>query len=230
MALITTGAAVGQISGRVAGNVFSRNRYGSYIRNGTKPTVSTTSYAMAQKARLGNISGNWQSLSLANRQAWQTWAQNHPVLNRLGQTIVLTGHAAYVQINARIDQAGGSWIAQPPILAPPSPLLTFTLTADIGAGTCDIAFTATPLAANHRLWAYGAVVTSAGINYTRNLEKLHTISAAAQASPYDYQSDIEARFGSLMIAQKVVMYVAVLDDQFGLISLPLRAEATVVTT
>lgn len=228
--LFTPGVAVGAMSGSIGGSVASRNRYGTYFRTRAVPVTSTTSFAMNAKARLGNVSAQWQALTDAQRLQWVSWAQDHPVLNRLGQAVVLTGHAAYVQLNARISQAGDTIISVPPIAAAPASLATITLTADIGAGTITIAFTATPLAAGVRLWVRGAVVSSAGINYTRNLEKVFTITAAAQASPYDYQSDIEARFGTLQVGQKVIVFASPFDGATGLLGSPLRAEAVVVST
>lgn len=230
MALITGGPAVGQISGRIGGQVFSRNRYGAYIRTGTKPVVSTTAEAMLAKARLGNISAQWQALTDAQRAGWKAWAQENPVLNRLGQSIILTGHAAYVQINSRLNRAGDSGLTLPPISPAPEPLLTFVLNLDIGIGAFDATFTTTPMAAGVRLWLTGAVVDSAGINYIRNITKLFSVTAAAQASPYDFETDIEARFGSLQVGQKIIVFGHTFDGATGLLASGLRAEGLVVST
>lgn len=230
MALITTGPAVGQISGSISGQTFSRNRYGAYIRSRTKPVVSTSAQALLAKARLGNVSAQWSVLSAAARASWATWAAEHPVVNRLGQSIILTGHAAYVQLNTRLDRAGDSWITAPPISAAPTPLLTASLTGDIGAGTTLLSFTATPLGADDRIWMTAALVDSAGINYIKNVTKLVSVTAKAQVTDYDYQADVEARFGTMIVGQKLIVFVGVFDSATGLLSTPLRAEVTVVTT
>jgi len=230
MALITTGPAVGQISGSISGQTFSRNRYGAYIRSRTKPVVSTSAQALLAKARLGNVSSQWSALAAAARASWATWAAEHPVVNRLGQSIILTGHACYVQLNTRLDKAGDTWLTAPPISAAPTPLLTATLTADIGAGSTELAFTATPLGTDDRIWLTAAVVDSEGINYIKNITKLISVTAKAQATGYDYKTDIEARFGTLIVGQRIVVFAAVFDSATGLLSSPLRAEATVTTT
>lgn len=228
MALVSSGPAVGQISGSIGGTVFSRNRYGSYIRNRTKPVVSTTQEAQNAKARLGNISAQWQARTSTQRLAWQNWAQENPVVNRLGQSIVLTGHAAYVQINTRIEKAGGTILTDPPISPAPVPFTTLAITTDIGTGTFDVAFAATPLGATERLWLTAAVVDSAGINYTKNKEKNITITALAQTSPYTFDTDLSDRFGTLQVGQKVVVFAATFDEATGLLATPQRAESIIV--
>jgi len=230
MALIRPGGLVGQISGRVGGDVFSHNRYGQYVRAGSNPVTSTTTHALAAKARMTEVTQAWQGLTTAQKLAWYGWAVTNPVLNRLGQSITLTGHAAYVGLNARLLNVPVAKITDPPVEAAPIPLATLTLTADIGAGTTEIAFTATPLAAADGLYIKACVLDSAGINFVENYLRLIAITAAAQATGYDYLTVIEARFGTLAVGQIVVVEVGVLDRANGQLSALLRDQATVVST
>lgn len=230
MAIFTPGAAVGQISGRVGGYVFSHNRGGPYIRNGSIPTKSTSAAAMAAKQRLEEASMAWQALTADNMLAWQAWAQQNPVTNRLGNATTLTGHQAYVGIYCRLDQAGQAPLDDPPVGASPAALATVALTLDIGAGDFQIAYTATPLGADEQLELSCAVVNSAGVRYVQNVLKLVTITDPAQASPYDFQSDLEDRFGTLQVGQAVVCDARVFDHATGLLSAPVRAAGVIVST
>jgi len=142
----------------------------------------------------------------------------------------LTGQAAFVQLNTRLTQAGDAALTAPPITSAPVALVTLTGTWDIGAGTFELAFTATPLAANEKMWVRAAVVNSAGISYVKNLLRVVVISAAAQATGLDTQTDIEAVFGTLVIDQRVHIWAAVFDDETGLLSVPLSVSGTVVST
>jgi len=230
MALIRPGGLVGQISGRLGGDVFSHNRYGQYVRSGTNPVTSTTPYALAAKARMTTTSQGWQSLSAALKLAWNAWASTNPTINRLGESIHLTGHAAYVSINTRLLACAVAGITAPPIEPAPAPLLTLTLAADIGPGDFEFAYTATPLAAADYLWINACVLDSTGINYVANYLRLVGVSAAEQASPFDPQTLIEARFGSVAVDQIIVATVSVFDSLTGQLSAPLRCQATVVDT
>ena len=230
MALFNPGPTVGQISGRIGGSVYSHNRGGAYIRNGTIPTKSTTAYAMTAKQTLQAASMAWQSIAAASQQAWAAWAQQNPITNRLGNKSTLSGHQAYVGNYCRIIRAGGTPLTLPPIDPAPDALLTSALTLDIGAGAFQIAYTTTPTGATEHLWLNACVVSSAGISFIQNLLKTIVVTAAAQASPYDFEADLVARFGTLQVGEVITVDAMVFDNATGLLSAPLRASGTVVST
>jgi hypothetical protein len=230
MAKFTPGALAGRISGSVHSQVFSRNRYGAYIRARSVPTNPDTAYQQAIRSFLSTYSAAYGALTDAQRAAWVSYAQQNPITDSLGERQVLTGHAAYIGLNSRIAQAGESAITDPPIGNAPVGLLTLSHVVDIGLGGCSITFTATPLAADDMLYVQAAVVNSSGINYVKNLLKLVVITAKAQATGYDHEADLVARFGTLIVGQKVVIQCSVLDSATGLLSIPLRAETLVVST
>lgn len=230
MAKFTPGPMVAAISGSQGGTVFSRNRYGAYTRFRAIPVTSTTEFALNAKSRLATASQAWNSISAAQRLSWKSWAAQNPVVDPLGQQQILAGNAAYIQLNARLAAQGTPPISAPPIVDAPTALLTLSATYDIGAGTFELAFTTTPLGAGNVLIINAAVVNSAGIEYVRNFMKQVGFSAAAQASPFDPQTLIEARFGALVVGQLVHYEIAVLDTATGLKSEPLKTSGTVITT
>ena len=230
MALIRPGGLVGQISGRLGGDVFSHNRYGQYVRAGTNPVTSTTSYALAAKAHMTSATQSWQGLTAAQKLAWNAWSTTNPTLNRLGETIHLTGHAAFVGLNARILAIPTGIQTDPPIVSAPTPLISLSLTADIGPGAFEFAYNATPLPATQRLWIKACVLDSTGINYVENYLRLIGTSASEQASPFDPQTLLQARFGELQVGQIIVATVSVIQIEDGQLSAPLRVQATVIDT
>lgn len=231
MALIKTGIAVGQISGRIAGNVFSRNRGGAYVRNGAIPTRSTTPYATAAKARLSDFSKAWASLTEVQQMAWKNWATQNPVINRLGDAITLSGHQAFVQLNININNAGGTAIVVPPVIPPPIALLSASATYDIGAGSFEITFTPDPLGSDDCLAIEAAVVDNPGVNYVSNLYKLVSVEAAATASPVaSVDTLLAARFGTILVGQRVFYRLYVLNQATGLKSQVTVLQGTVIST
>lgn len=230
MAKVSLGPVVGQASGAIGGAVFSHNRYGPYIRRRATPTNPNTNHQQAVRARLAQSSTAWQALTAAQRAAWTAWAQVNPVVGSLGLAQILTGHTAFVQIGARMGKAGFDPLDDPPVLPAPEPLNTLSLTPDIGVGDFDLVFATTPLGAEDRLWINAAVVDSAGINYVQNLLKLVTLSPKGQASPYDIETYVEARFGQLQVGQIVHIQVGVFNNLTGLLATPLKYRATVIET
>ena len=227
---VKLGPLVGQASGALGASVASHNRYGTYFRRRAIPITSTTPYALSAKNYLATASAAWRDLTDAQRLQWNSWASSNPIIDRLGDKRILSGLAAYVQLNSRRLLDAQTVLTSPPAVAAPNSLLTTTTTYDIGVGTFQIAYTATPLGATEALWLDVAVLNSTGINYVANLVKLATRTTVAQASPYDYQADAELRFGTLAVGQKIVTLAYVYDRATGLRSAPLRDEGVVVST
>ena len=84
--------------------------------------------------------------------------------------------------------------------------------------------------ANDCLYIEAAVVNSAGINYVQNKLRFIGVSAIAETSPFDNQSLIETRFGSLVVGQTLHVEVSVLDSLTGLLSGKLASRVVVIDT
>lgn len=230
MAKFIPGPAASAISGSQGGTVYSRNRYGAYTRSRVVPVNPNTAAQQAARADLASQSTGWGALTTAQQLAWNTWAANNPIIDSLGQSQILQGNAAFIQLNSRLARSADTLLTAPPITTAPDALLTLAGTFDIGLGTYELTFTPTPLAANERLWVQAAVVNSAGINYVTNRLRLVSIEAAATASGVDTQAAVEAVFGALVVGQVVHYFVSVFDDESGLLSPPRRLRGTVVST
>ncbi len=226
----TPGPTIAAASGSIGGTVYSHNRGGMYTRNRAIPITSTTSFALNAKQRLATASQNWQSLTDVQRFSWDNWALQNPVTDALGFPRHLSGHQAFVGLNSRRAANGDAQLTAPPIVPAPDGLLTLVVDGDIGLGDVDITFTATPLGANDHLYIQAAVTNSQGITNVNNLLRLLAFSAAAATSPLDIQTIVEARLGTLIVAQKLFVRVSVYNDLTGLLSLPLVSSVVISTT
>jgi hypothetical protein len=208
--------------------VFSRNRYGAYIRTRVIPTLVTNTYTTGIRGRLAGLSQAWAGLDEDEKVAWETWARENPIVDRMGDQQILQGSAAFIQINMRILACAGTQIDVPPIAVAPSPITGLTMTAETGVGDVALAWTSGALAASECLVIWAAVVNSAGRRYYKNALKQVFISAAAATTPQDIKAEIEARFGTLAVGQVMYIHAFVYDDETGLSSSVAIAQTTVV--
>lgn len=218
MAIFTPGVAVGQISGRVGGSVFSHNRGGMYIRNGSIPSISQTQKAMNYKGYLAYASQLYANLTDAQAAAWREYAANHPVTNRIGRSHTLTGGNWFVACNARL--AANS---KPPQILPPnapSPAGTLITAAAVaaGAGTATITLSSNPTGTNLSVWIRGARVQSGRITNVKNKLTQITLTGDEEASPINIAADLIAELGSLQAGDWYHFEVRIFDWTTGLIS------------
>lgn len=119
MALIRS-STISSISGSIGGTTYARNRGGAYARNRTVPINPNSTSQTRARSSLGARSGQWSSvLTAGQRASWAAFAETQSVLNRLGESITLTGQQAYVRANTLLALAGETLVTVPPPITPP---------------------------------------------------------------------------------------------------------------
>lgn len=89
----------GQLSGSAGGLTAAHNRYGQYVRNRSIPVNPNSTRQQAVRAAFSAATLAWRNLTQAQRDAWTAYAQETPILNRLGETVIPTGQAMFVRTN-----------------------------------------------------------------------------------------------------------------------------------
>lgn len=94
-------STMGPLSGSLGGMTASRNKGGQYFRQRVIPTNPNSTRQQAQRAAFGTAVQRWtNTLTDAQRVGWDTYAQNVPLTDTLGQALQLSGQQMYVRTNA----------------------------------------------------------------------------------------------------------------------------------
>jgi len=89
-----------QRSGSIGGSVYSRNRFGAYIRARSIPVNPNTDRQVAVRNAVRFLSIRWQiSLTQAQRDAWGVYAANVTWKNALSMDVKLTALNHYIRSN-----------------------------------------------------------------------------------------------------------------------------------
>jgi hypothetical protein len=109
MASFLPGGGVAAVSGSVGGTTFSRNRGGPYMRVRAIPVDPGTTYQTAVRAIVSDLTSRWlNTLTAAQRAAWDTYALNVELPGPLGNMRNVGGLAMYVRSNVPRLQASAS--------------------------------------------------------------------------------------------------------------------------
>ncbi len=104
-----------QRSGSIGGTVYSRNRYGAYVRARSIPVNPNTERQIAVRNTLRSLSIGWENvLTPEERAKWDEYAANLVWKNRLGDSVKLTGASHYIRSNLPYFLAFGTTIAKAP--------------------------------------------------------------------------------------------------------------------
>ena len=234
MAKIVFGGGVSQASGKIGGTVYARNKGGSYSRNFVVPANPQTAKQSAQRNLLGLKSAAWRALSDVQRDAWISWADENPILDRLGNSIILSGAQAYNKINMNRTNAGDA-------AAQGTTPSTASFTADVidTTGALDMnitsAFLRIPLgagaAADQIIFAHASKPVSAGVSNTNSIMRLIQVvtltGADITATYFDIYSAYVSYIGA--ITGKAGFRVNVSAQQYdeGQFSVPAKVTGTI---
>jgi len=117
MALVKYGGGIIQMSGSIAGNTYARNRYGNYARAKTMPINPESPLQQTVRSTIAQIVARWSdTVTALQRSAWNTYADNVSMKNRLAETIHLSGFNHYVRCNALLVRAGFTRVDAAPVV------------------------------------------------------------------------------------------------------------------
>jgi hypothetical protein len=105
---------VSEGSGKVGGVVMARNRSGLYLRGWAKPTNPNTGSQQRARADFSLAVAAWASLDGLQKEGWKTYADNVAMVNRLGDTIYLTGQQQFIRSYSAMSGAGLTPVLDPP--------------------------------------------------------------------------------------------------------------------
>ena len=222
MAKIRSGGLVGQISGSIGGNTFTRGPAGQVLRTRRVPTRLSGDRHLSPRAALSSLSTRWQTLPDDARAAWQNYADQHPVADVFGEKRALSGAQVFVKLNSRIMATGGEGIDYPPTVAPPPALTELYYQWEDDPESLLLFYSAEPQ--DGRFLEIRALVTaSRGVTATRGKERQIFLQPLVSSGPIDVLPAITSVFGHTTASMNVFLFARVLDSQTGLVSGALRA-------
>lgn len=142
MALVLYGGGIAGMSGSIGGDTHARNRSGPYVRARTKPVNPNSTQQGIVRATLTSLVERWaETLTAVQRTAWELYASNLTMKNRLSQDIHLTGMNHYVRSNANRTRFGIAEIdAGPVVFALPDTDPAFAVTFSEAGQTGTVIF------------------------------------------------------------------------------------------
>lgn len=165
-----------QISGSVGGWTGSHNAGGMYIRARTIPTNPNTPFQQAVRGIVAQLSNLWvDTLTLAQREAWKTYAENVEVQGPLGDSITLNALNMYQRSNVARIQSGAARVDDAPVIFNVGDFTNPSFALDEAADEIDVTFADTDAWANEddaRMIVYASRPVATSINFFKGPYRL----------------------------------------------------------
>lgn len=221
MALIKYAAIVSEARGKESGIIFSRNKYGAYIKAKISPVNPQTPYQQAQRIALGSFSQQWSGLSEDEKDNWNSLGQQIVRVNRFGDQTNYSGFNLFVKCNRNLGLIVEPAIEEAPSV-PAIPALTLTVltmeeTGDDGT-TMTLAFTAIggEAIAGFKIALEATPPILTGRRFVKNFYR-NIGSFVGETSPMNFLAAYQARFGvKLVLGNFVSVRARMIGEDSGL--------------
>jgi hypothetical protein len=202
-------------SGSLAGVTASHNRFGQYERSRRSPVQPTMSDRQSTaKANFAAASAAFSALTQEQIESWNTYADSHPTVNALGQSVKLTGHMMFVSIASQLLNCGQALPTIPPVSSEVWNVAGIDIDA-LTDGTLTVAWTAGD--ANDFLLVAVSRPVAPGVTFQKTFRQFG--AAGADTATLDVSDAVVAAYGALVLGHKIFVKVTPVN-QYGVTGVP----------
>lgn len=214
---IKWGALVVDGRNKIGGQVASKNKSGSYMKNKVTPTNPNTTAQANARANLTTVSRAWSALTPEQREAWNAYAAQYPYVDIFGDSKYLTGFNYYLKCNLNLLNAGSAMIDTPPASQDVSEVV-FAID-DLNLTPTATLVSATPtMPANTKVVVLGSPGLSQGRQVSKSDLRQIQIFSSMTAGLLDVTSSLATRFGDFSLGQRVGFGTFCINVNTGLVS------------
>jgi hypothetical protein len=228
MAKIILQQAFAEISGKLNGTVFAKNRGGAYMRTKVSPVNARTAAQLQARNLLSGYSQAWRNLTQTQRDSWNAASSDWSLATVFAQGATATGHGLFVTLNTNTNLAGGSSLTLPPNKVGAVPVQEFNGVTAVVGGAITLDMLPANVPADHTLYIESTQGMSAGISNANSKYRFIGTLADGDATDVDLVTFYESKFGALTAGQKIFFRVKFINKITGEVSLPVTA-STIVT-
>jgi hypothetical protein len=222
MAKINFGGIVQDARGKQNGIVYSKNKFGPYVRRKVTPANPQSTAQVAVRNTFSSLSKAWSNtLNATQRAAWTAFAAVYPRRDIFGNSVTLTGANMYIALNGVLQKLGATLLTSPPASQAVTATGVGTLAASFSGATMTFQQTDNAGGANTKLYIFGAPPSPAGRQPAPSkfvfLEALTPGTTAFPISTTVY-TVYTARFGAAAIGSMVSLIISTASTLNGAVT------------
>jgi len=212
------GSIVTDGSGKLGGQVISRNHYGTYVKTKVTPYNPQSVRQSEVRANQSIVTKSWSLLSDSDRRAWIKESELHPYKDKFGDTRYLSGFGLYTKCN--MVRANLNY----PLLNVPGPVFGFQNWEVVNAVVYSLnpsiwLFLSPSIQPDNIIQIYSTPVLSPGINYVQGQFRLIGSYGSSQDYPLDlYSNWFDVFGGTLDPGYCIFVKIQIIEIDSGLVS------------
>lgn len=213
MAIIKVGALITGIRGGVAGNVFSQNKSGPYVRGWYRGANRRSELQGGQRGRLGGMSARWRSLSAGEKAGWDVYAAlpAQEKTNSLGESYFGSGVNWFVEVNTARAQIGQDTLETAPAAGTPAVPVLESLTLEIDGTdvTADVEWPAATFGEDESVVLFAVLVPRGGHQVASSGFYQMVVSQNPPDEGYSFGDEVKGRWGVPAVGDQLFVRAAI---------------------
>lgn len=210
MAKIKFGMMMTDASGKLGGQVFSKNRGGAYVRTKTTPSNPQTTAQMNVRGIFASISSAWSTLTEANRLSFNNFVADYAKTDIFGDLRNPSGKALYQRLNQNLAISGQ--LAITTCVSPVSVPFANLSSAEASVGADEFLVNTLGITTGSTLVVWATPPLSQGTTFVKNKLRQLEIFAGGVPSGNDIVTSYTSKFGALEVGQNIYIGVRVINS------------------
>lgn len=209
MAKIKFGAMMVDASGKLGGQVFSKNRGGAYIRTKTTPLNPQTTAQMTIRGIFASISSAWSGLTEASRQSFNNLVSSYARTDIFGDLRNPSGKNLFQRLNQNLVISGQPQITTcvQPSEVPFANIVSVTLSE--GSGEMNVLTNGDTTGSKVVVW--GTPPLSAGTSFVKNKLRQIAVLDGGLAIDVNIYNEYVSKFGTFEDSSNIYFGVRVIN-------------------
>lgn len=209
MAKIKFGMMMTDASGKLGGQVFAKNRGGSYVRTKRTPSNPQTTAQMTIRGIFASISSRWSSLTEQQRASWNGFVADYAKTDVFGDLRNPSGKALFQRLNQNlaISEQAEKDICTSPIEVPFANV-TFA-GGSVGASELEVNTAGDTTGSKVVIWATPSL--SQGTKFVKNKLRQLEVVAGANGATSNFYASYVAKFGVPAVGANIYVGVRVIN-------------------
>lgn len=224
MAKIKFGMMMTDARGKLGGQVFSKNRGGSYIRTKVTPSNPQTQAQAQVRSNLATLSTGWNGLTADQIAQWNGSVDDWTSTDVFGDIKKPTGKNLYVKLNVNLLNSGQPTVANPPAKIDLPALVD--IDADVTTATNTLEIAGLPVFADGVYQIEACAPVPRGVNFVKNKFRVISYETQATAGIVDVSASYIAKFGLVANAENIFFRIRAIGEN-GQAGVPLVIKATI---
>lgn len=201
MAKVKFGMMMVDASGKLGGQVFSKNRSGSYVRTKVTPSNPQSFAQQEIRAILGAISASWSGLTALQRASWNGAVDAWKKTDIFGDLKNPTGKNLFTALNINLENSGQAQI----LVAPDKVEVEYmgVLSAVFVLADTELGFTVTNVPTTGECIVSATPPLSQGTSFYKGKYRQIAVTEASGITSIDLFNQYVAKFGTPAVGANI---------------------------